>query len=92
MANKAPAPNKAPIPTAPVTIGTAPAELLRVEEEAAGPPPTDAVGVATPEVNGASETLEAPEKAGAPELAVGEAEDVELGFRTLFVVRTNDSQ
>lgn len=73
-------------------MGIAPAELLRVEEEAAGPPPTAAVGVATPEVNGASETLEAPEKAGAPELAVGEAEDVELGFKTLSVVSINNSQ
>ena len=74
------------MPTAPVTIGIAPALLL--EEVAPGaPPPIDDVGEAKPEVNGASETLEAPEKAGAPVLAVDEAEDVALGLRTLLYVR-----
>jgi hypothetical protein len=82
FARTAPAPNKAPIPTAPVTIGMAPALLLE-DVALAAPPPMDEVAVATPEANGVPDTLEAPEKAGAPVLAVGEAEDVVLGLRTL---------
>jgi len=87
LANTAPAPNKAPIPTAPVTIGIAPALLLDEVAEAA-PPPIDEVAVAIPEVNGTFVTLDAPEKAGAPVLAVGEAEDVVLGFKTLSMTCT----
>jgi hypothetical protein len=74
------------MPTAPVTIGIAPALLLE-EVAPATPPPIDDVGDATPEVNGALETLEAPEKAGAPRLAVGDVEDVASGLRTLLYVR-----
>lgn len=83
LANTAPAPNKAPIPTAAVTIGTPPAALLVEEAAEAAAPPAAGVGVATPEVKGTLETLEAPENAGEPVLAVDEAEDVELGLRTL---------
>jgi hypothetical protein len=82
LTKTAPAPNKAPMPTAPVAIGMAPALLLD-EVALAAPPLIDEVEVVTPEVNGTSETLDAPEKAGAPVLAVGEAEDVAFGLSTL---------
>lgn len=78
----APAPNKAAAPTAPVFIGT-PAPSLRLEE-ALGPGATVAVGVATPEVKGTLDALDAPLKAGAPAVAeaIGEAV-LFIGLRTL---------
>jgi hypothetical protein len=41
------------------------------------------VGAGAPEVNGALLTLDAPENAAVPEEAVGAAEAVLFGFRTL---------
>lgn len=77
-------------PTAAVCLGAAPAAG---EEDAAPAPPeadgaaaTDLDGVGTPEVKGALETDEAPEKAPAPAAAVGLAMVRLLGFRTLGVL------
>jgi len=84
-----PAPNRAPIPTAPVIMGIAPALEVLVDAVAlAAPPPMEEVAVATPEVNGAVDTLDAPEKAGAPVLAVVFAAFVSLGLRTLSMTCT----
>lgn len=54
------------------------------------PPPIVVVGAGTPEVNGASDTELAPEKAGAPDEAVLFAVAVSDGFSTLF--RANQSR
>jgi hypothetical protein len=68
----APAPSKAAAPIAPaVFIGAATALLVFVT--AAAPPPVDAAGEGTPEVNGKLLALDAPEKATAPAVAEGAA-------------------
>lgn len=74
-----------------MTIGIAPALLLE-EVAPAAPPPIDEVAVAIPEVYGTFDTLEAPENAGAPVLAVDEAEDVAFGLRTLVLLVTAGTQ
>lgn len=90
MKYTAAAPNSAPIPTAPVCIGAAPALLV---DDAAGVCPGAFAEVAPalrlvvalgwPEVNGAADADEAPEKAAAPDMAEGLAMVPLAGFRTL---------
>jgi hypothetical protein len=79
--NMAPAPSKAAAPITPaVFIGAATALLVFVT--AAAPPPVDAAGEGTPEVNGKPLALDAPEKATAPAVAEGVAVVLD-GLRSL---------
>ena len=76
-------PTKAAMPIAPVLMGWAPALLV----DEAPPLPKEVVADGAPDVNGAFDALEAPEKAGAPEDALSGTVAVALpGFRTLNAV------
>jgi hypothetical protein len=83
------APRPSSAPTAAVCFGAPPAEaagedwLPPVAAAEGAAPATDLEGVGRPDVKGALETDEAPEKAGAPAAAEGLAMVLFMGFRTL---------
>lgn len=76
------APRPRSAPAAAVCLGAAAPVLIAEEDGVGAGPATDLEGVGTPEVNGESDTEEAPEKAGAPAVADGSAIEVLLGLST----------
>jgi len=83
LAQAAPAPNSAAAPTAPVGNAAAPAFDVEDTATLVTVAAMLEVAVGTPDVNGAVLMLDAPEKAGAPAVAVSLADVVSFGLRTL---------
>jgi len=83
-------PNRAPRPIIPVCIGAAPAVLVEVASGSRVGTAVTVVDAETPDVNGTSDALLAPVKAGTVVVApaVGGAAEVLLGLRTLSMTWT----